>query len=192
MRREPLVFAFYQDKLYIFERTDKHSASVFGGPLEARTGGRRFGPKPLHHIACLRSRHLPAFGQHFVSDLHLTYGMHYSGCALSYRLSKMHEIELLHIAPERSSNDWPYPHFPPLLPYLPLRLDDAPQFESYDGFAQRFPNMPAPQPAELMVAVPPPATIGLSLWGGSDGHAVTIVFECDLTKKEVKAYSVTS
>jgi hypothetical protein len=192
MRCEPLVFAFHQDRLYTFEPTDAHSASAFGGPLEAKIGGRLFGPKPLHHIACLRSWHLPTLGQHFVSDLHLIYGMHYGGCELSYRLTKAREIELLDIEPQRSAEGWPYPDFPPLLPYLPLRLDDAPRFESYDDFARRFPNMPSPQPAELMVAVPPPATIGLSLWGGGDSNGVTIVFECDLTKKEVKAYNITS
>jgi hypothetical protein len=52
--------------------------------------------------------------------------------------------------------------------------------------------MPEKQPAELMVAVPPPATIGLSFWDSGDRDGVTIVFECDLKKKEVKVYSVTS
>jgi hypothetical protein len=192
MRREPLVFAFHDDKLYTFERTDQHSASVFGGPLHAKIIGRPFGPKPLHLIAHLRSWHLPVLGERFVFDLPLIYGMHYDGCELSYRIAKAHEIELLHIKPAESSDDWPYPHFPPLLPYLPLRLDDTPRLESYNSFAQRFPNMPWPQPAELVVAVPAPATIGLSLWGGGDGDDVTIVFECDLTKKEVRAYNMTS
>ena len=52
--------------------------------------------------------------------------------------------------------------------------------------------MPWPQPTELVVAVPPPAIIGMSFWGGGDGDDVTIVFECDLKKREVKAYNMTS
>jgi hypothetical protein len=52
--------------------------------------------------------------------------------------------------------------------------------------------MPAQQPAELIVAVPPPATIGVSLWGGADADDVTIMFACDLKKKQVSACNVTS
>jgi hypothetical protein len=44
----------------------------------------------------------------------------------------------------------------------------------------------------LVVAVPPTATIGLSFRDSGYGDGVTIVFECDLKKKEVKAYNVTS
>jgi len=190
MNREPLVFAFHDKTLYTFERTDQHSASVFGGPLDANITGRPFGPKPLHLIARLRSRHLSVLGQRFVFDLPLIYGMQYDGCELSYRITKSHEIELLHIEPASSLDDWPYPNFPPILPYIPLRLDDTPQLTNYDSFAQRFSNMPWPQPTELVVVVPSPATIGLSLWGGGD-DGVTIVFECDLEAKKVKAYSMT-
>jgi hypothetical protein len=50
--------------------------------------------------------------------------------------------------------------------------------------------MPEKQSAELVVAVPPPATIGLSFW--DDGDGVTIVLECDLQKGEVRAFNVTS
>ena len=190
MRREPLVFAFHDNKLYTFERTDQHSASVFGGPLQANLTGCPFGPKPLHLIAHLRSWHIPVLGERFVFDLPLIYGMHYDGCEMSYRRTKAHEIEILHIKPASSADDWPYPNFPPLLPYIPLRLDDTPRLTNYDEFAQRFPNMPWPQPAELVVAVPPPATIGLSLWGNGDG--VTIVFECDLDQQKVRVSNRTS
>lgn len=79
MRREPLVFAFHDNKLYTFERTDRHSASVFGGPLKANFTGCPFGPKPLHLIAHLRSWHIPVLGKRFVFDLPLIYGMHYDG-----------------------------------------------------------------------------------------------------------------
>jgi hypothetical protein len=75
---------------------------------------------------------------------------------------------------------------------MPLRLDDTPRLTNYDEFAQRFPNMPWPQPAELVVAVPAPATIGVSLWGSADANDVTIVFECDLKEKTVRASNRTS
>jgi hypothetical protein len=52
--------------------------------------------------------------------------------------------------------------------------------------------MPARQPAELIVAVPPPAAVGVSFWGGRDGDDTTIVFACDLKRKTVSAGHVTT
>jgi hypothetical protein len=53
--------------------------------------------------------------------------------------------------------------------------------------------MPEEQPAELVAVVPPPATIGVSLWGRTgDAEQVAVVFECDLDAKEVTAYNVCS
>jgi hypothetical protein len=192
MSGEPLVFAFHDDRLYTFERTDRHSVSVFGGPLTAKISGKPFGPKPLHVIACLAGRHIPALNEHHLIELPLIYGMHYSGCDMRYRVTYGRHIELLAITPAASSDDWPYPDFPPLLPYVPLRLDDIYTRASYDKFASRFPNMPDRQPADLVVAVPPPATLGLSLWGCGDGAGVTIVFACDLKDKRVGVTNVTS
>jgi hypothetical protein len=191
MPRETLVFAFHDDRLYTFERADRRSASVFGGPLNANICGRPFGPKPLHVIACLGGWHIPALNEHQLVELPLIYGMYYGG-RMDYRVKYGHHIELLGIEPASPSDDCPYPNFPPLLPYLPLRLDDTPRRVSYDEFASRFPNMPERQTADLVVAVPPPATLGLSLWGSADGDDVTILFECDLKAKEITATNVIS
>lgn len=191
MPSEPLVFAFHADRLYTFERAPRHSPSAFGGPLPAAIAGRRFGPKPLHLIARLAGWHIPALGENQLFDLPLIYGLNYDGCCLDYRVEYGHKVELTGIEPASSSDDWPYANFPPLLPYVPLRLDDTPRRSSYDEFAARFPNMPDPQPAELIVAVPSPATVGISLWG-EYGDDVTIVFVCDLRKKTVNASNRTS
>ena len=43
----------------------------------------------------------------------------------------------------------------------------------------------------LIVAVPPPATIGLSFWDVGDWDGVTIVFECDLQKRQMRAFNAT-
>ncbi|HEY7999228.1 MAG TPA: hypothetical protein VIE87_10445 [Pseudolabrys sp.] len=190
MQKEPLVFAFHDDRLYTFEQAERHSASVFGGPLSAKISGRPFGPKPLHLIVCLGGWHIPALNRHHLIELPLIYGLHYDGCRIDYRVEIARKVELLGIEPAASSDDWPYPYFPPLLPYVPLRLDDTPRPASYGEFAARFPNMPERQPAELIVAVPPPAAVGLSLWGEADGDGVTIVFACDLKAKKVSATNV--
>jgi hypothetical protein len=192
MSQELLVFAFHDDTLYIFEKAERFTASHFGGPPPRKISGQSFGPKPLHLIASLGCLHIPTLSKCYLSSLPLIYGMQYDGCVLSYRVEAPHEVELLEMKPATSLDDWPYANFPPLVPYIPLRLDDTPQRVGYDEFAERFPNMPEKQSAELVVAVPPPATIGLSFWDSGDWDGATIVFECDLKKKEIKAYNVTS
>ncbi|HEX5213006.1 MAG TPA: hypothetical protein VFW22_14880, partial [Pseudolabrys sp.] len=168
MLSEPLVFAFHADRLYTFERAERHSPSAFGGPLPAHISGRPFGPRPLHLIARLAGRHIPALSDNQLFDLPLIYGMNYDGCCLDYRVEYGHKVELTAIEPATSSDDWPYANYPPLLPYVPLRLDDTPRVERYREFAERFPNMPEEQPAELIVAVPPPASLGVSFWAAGD------------------------
>jgi hypothetical protein len=192
MQEEPLVFAFHNDRLYTFERAPQRSASVFGGPLTATISGPSFGPKPLHLIACLGGWHLPALNTNQLFELPLVYGLCYDGCRVDYRVQYGHSIELTSIQPAASSDDWPYPHFPPLLPYVPLRLDDTSRPSSYNDFAARFPNMPERQSAELIVAVPPPASVGVSFWADADANDVTLLFECDLQKKTVSACNVTN
>jgi hypothetical protein len=47
------------------------------------------------------------------------------------------------------------------------------------------------QPSDVIVLVPPPMTIGVSLWSREgDAEGVTSVFECDLSAKKVVAYNV--
>lgn len=127
INREPLVFAFHADTLYTFEPAVRGSASHFGGPPPAQIYGQPFGPRPLHLIASLGARHIPALGECYFGALPLIYGMYYDGCMLSYRVQVSHKVELLQIQPATSSDDWPYENFPPLVPYIPLRLDDTPQ-----------------------------------------------------------------
>jgi hypothetical protein len=191
MPAEPLIYAFHDDRLYTFERAGRHSASVFGGPLMATVTGQPFGPKPLHVIACLGGLHIPALNDHHLVELPLLYGLHYGGCRMRYRVTIARHVEMLQMTPAQSADDWPYPNFPPLLPFVPLRLSDAFRHASYDEFAAPFPNLPARQSADLMVAVPPPATLGVSLWGCGDDEGVTILFECDLKTGTVNVSNVT-
>lgn len=186
---ESLVYAFHDDWLYSFERADKHTASCFGGPLEVEISGKPFGPRPLHLVASLGGHHIPVLSKANIQSLPLIFGMYYDGCELSYRADGQ-RIELLELSPAMSADDWPYANFPPLLPYVPLRLSDMPRRSSYETFADMFYNMPEKQGGDLIVAVPTPATIGLSLWSGFAGDAVTIVFECDLKEKIIRGTSV--
>src|SRR5262249_12507343 len=155
--------------------------------MEAKLSGIEHGPKPLHLIACLSSDHLPVLGRHHIYDLPLIYGMCYDGCTLEYRVDTGSQVELLKLSPTQSSDDWPYPNYPPLLPYVPLQIA-AERSASYADFVERFDNMPEQLTTELMVAVPNPATLGISLWGSPS--AVTIVFECDSSDHMLYAFNV--
>jgi hypothetical protein len=185
MVQEQLVLAYCDGTVFSFERAQTHSASQFGGPMEVQLFGIEHGPKPLHMIARLESIHLPALGQHHVFSLPLIYGMCYDGCDLEYRIH-IGKVELRKLRPTQSSEDWPYRHFPALLPYVPLQIGHTRRC-SYGEFAEPFPNMPSAQPTDLVVVVPPPATLGVSLWGMGDGDDVTILFECDLAERMVYA-----
>jgi hypothetical protein len=194
MPAEQLVLAFHDDKKFCFERAPVRSESTFGGPMIPQIEGVEYGPKPLHMIAELSWMHMPALSEEsHINKLPLIYGMHYSGCTLRYRVGGA-GIELLEIEPCESLEDWPYANFPPLLPYIPLRLSDVPTRASYAKFVDAFghSNLDNTQRADLVAIVPPPASIGLSLWGMGDGEDVMIVFECDLKQKEVLAYNVTT
>jgi hypothetical protein len=194
MPAEQLVLAFHDNKKFCFERAPVRSESTFGGPMNPRIEGVEFGPRPLHMIAELSWMHMPALSDvSRINKLPLIYGMYYSGCKLRYRVVPG-GIELLELEPRESLEDWPYSNFPPLLPYIPLRLSDVPTRASYTKFVDAFghSNLDNRQPADLVAIVPPPASIAVSLWGRGDGEDVMIVFECDLKKKEVLAYNVTT
>src|SRR5215470_4361801 len=167
MAEEQLVLAYCDGTVFLFERAQKHSDSVFGGPMRPEVSGIEHGPKPLHMIAELARRHFSPLDRRDLFDIPLIYGMCYDGCDIEYRVDVVGNVELLRLSPTESSEDWPYLHFPPLLPYVPLQIGGT-RSSSYEEFAQTFPNMPATQPSELVVAVPPPATLGVSLWGIGD------------------------
>jgi hypothetical protein len=186
MAEEQLVLAYCDGTVFSFERAQKHSASQFGGPMEVELSGIEHGPKPLHMIGRLGSSHLPALGQHHLFSLPLIYGICYEGCELEYRVDVVGKVQLRKLRPTQSLEEWPYRHFPPLLPYVPLQVGDT-RHCSYAEFAEPFPNMPGAQPTDLVVVVPPPATLGVSLWGMGDGDDVTILFECDLADRIVYA-----
>jgi hypothetical protein len=186
MAEEQLVWAYCQGTLFTFERAQARTSSMFGGLTEMTVSGIEHGRQPFRMIAQLAASDLRASGHRGLFDIPLIYGMCYDGCSLEYHVDGRGNIELRRLSPTQSSDDWPYRHFPLLLPYFPLALG-ATRRSSYDEFAERFPNMPEQQSADLVVAVPNPATLGISLWGRSAGDDVTILFECDLAEKIVEA-----
>jgi len=162
MTRERLAYAHRNGIEYVFAAARKLSSSHFGGPMQRAIVGVPHGPASLHFIAELGGRHIPGLSGPHLFGLPLLYGMAFEGCQLTYLVPVAKPIEILAIQPARSSEMWPYRHFPPLLPYVPLALVQTRPC-AYATFAERFPNMPDRPSGDLVVAVPPPATIGLSL-----------------------------
>jgi hypothetical protein len=191
---EQLVFAYYNGTLFSFERAHSYSASEFGGPIDVKLSGIEHGPKPIHLIAQLAASHLRAkplgaAERDNLFDIPLIYGMCFDGCNIDYHVDIKGNVEIRKMRPTESSDDWPYRNYPSLLPYLPLRVGETRDC-SYAEFAEPFCNMPEQQTTELVVAVPTPATLGVSLWGRGAGEYVTIVFECDLAERMVYAFNV--
>jgi hypothetical protein len=188
-----LIAAFTEGIRYEFVPTQQYSASAFGGPGEITLRGPRHGPAPLHFIGRISKVHLPILARpKSYFDLPLVYGMRYSGCRLGYRLARTSDAKLTvtGLVPRRSSSDWPYEQYPSLLPYVPLKLGRRRRM-TYEAFARRYPNMADAQPADLVVVVPPPFGIGVSLWGPiGDAEGVTLVFECDVSRRAITAYNI--
>jgi len=187
--REELVVIYQNGTVTPLVRSDKYSPSVFGGPLEAVISGNRF-ETPLHHIATVNHNQLPILSEpQCIREIPLVYGLFYSGCVLEYTFEQGN-IAVQSIEPKEPTENWPYANFPVLLPYVPLEVGTV-MAESWEQFLRRAPNLPGEQPSEVVVLVPPPATLGFSMWGrDGDAEGVTIVFECSLKEKRVAAYNV--
>lgn len=190
-RKERLIHAHCDGVDYTFVRANRVSYAWFGGPMDHEVTGLEHGPRKLHFIGHLGSRAIPPLGRPTIFELPLVYGMCFNGGDVTYRLTGFRKIEVLQMSQRRSLEDWPYAGFPDLLPYVPLERAAATP-RSYADFAKRFPNLPDRPEGQLIVCVPPPATIGLSLWGSGDWEGVTIVFDCDLRTGTVHAYNVTT
>jgi hypothetical protein len=194
MSAEQLVSLFYDGSVYSFERSHEHSPFTFGRPLEGtlRFPGVPKDDRPLHMVASLYLGRIPKVTKHygFQTELPLIYGFTYSGCEIKYRVKITGNIEILKLSPTKSCHDFPYKNYPPILPYVPLKIS-KPRRCTYSNFVEEIPNMDEKQPAELIVAVPPPATLGFSLWGPmGDAEGVVVVFECSVADRTVRAYNV--
>jgi hypothetical protein len=187
--REELVFIYQNDTVTPLVRSQEHSFSVFGGPLDAEVSGSELAT-PLHHIATINHNQLEILGApRYVWELPLVYELSYSGCTLEYTFERG-AVSIQSVKPKDATESWPYANFPVLLPYVPLEVGTV-LTEPWEHFSRRAPNLPEEQPSEVVVLVPPPATLGFSMWGRSgDAEGVTIVFECSLNEKRIAAYNV--
>ena len=182
--------AYCDGNAYFIEPADTHLRNFltyFGGPLDMRFTGIQYGPHRLHRVLTLDDSMIPGLKEHTVSSMPLFYGLRFSGCRLMYRVRRRSVCHITEIEPRRSLRDWPYLDYPPLLPYIPLRLQ-----RRISCTPQRFAKL-SWQGLDIglknLVAIVPPIPVGgVSLWGPTgDAEGVQIIFECDLENQIIKA-----
>lgn len=170
---------------------DGRGSAFVGGPLQQKFTGRRFGPEPLHRIFSFHAGVLPQPDGHKLQGrMAVFYGLRYNGCQLRYRvpvqegvncqfnMEASQAVEVLEIAPTKSSPAWPYEHYPGLLPYVHLEEASRTPVEP-EEFAATFTwqGVDGISDNDLVVVVPAIANLGMSMWGfGGDDAAVQIVY----------------
>ncbi len=131
----PYPYAYYRGKVVIFTRSEQFETSYFGGPGDDCIDGKDYGPSHIHHIARIANQALGIEGYGFGFAVPFYYGMCFDGCSLRYKRTAASAIEITEIVPSESSDDWPYPGFPPLLPYFPLKVEESKEF-SFEEFSE--------------------------------------------------------
>ena len=184
--------AYCEGKAYFMEpagEVPRTWHAYLGGPLEMQFTGARHGPQRLHRVLTVEGNFIPELSQHGVSSIPFFYGMRFSGCQLAYQFTRAHGsgCQITSIEPTRSSSSWPYADYPPLLPYIPLKLQKCTACTP-KRFAKLTWQGLEIRPRALVVIVPPFPAGGVSLWGPTgDVEGVQIIFECDLGKRIVTA-----
>ncbi|HEX4950376.1 MAG TPA: hypothetical protein VFZ34_27170 [Blastocatellia bacterium] len=179
--------AYYANRAYFFERSNRYSPTYLGGPSEVAFAKGRYSSTQLHHIFTITSSVIPEMQEDHVYEVPLFYGLRYSGCELTYRMPKNSTCKIVKLSPDEPSPNWPYPNYPSLLPYLPLSLARWEYCEPAEFVALTHQGLEI-QPKTIVVIVPPIFTLGVSMWGKrGDAEGVQIIFECDFKRKTIKA-----
>jgi hypothetical protein len=190
LRTKNFPYAYYRGKVFRFAASKQTRFSFFGGPARHLVGGVEHGPHPLHHVMTIWNRDLDIPGYDFGNEVPLLYGLCFDGCRLEYKRTATRAIELTKLTPASSSDDWPYPYYPLLLPYVPLEVEES-QACSLDEFSSSvMQGVKSVNDSEVLVVVPPNPEIGMSIWGlDGDADDVQIIFRYDTQTGVTKAYN---
>jgi hypothetical protein len=190
--RDYLIAAFLEGYAYFLSAGPSLSKSVFGGAPPFVVSGipeTIYDTSALHFVGCISHYDIPPLARH-ISGIPLFYGFVFDACDLTYELDSPSKVNLMDLSPARPTKGFPYENYPATFPLVPLRLGRK-QRMTYDKFSSGYPNLEEDQPADLVVAVPPALSLGVSMWGEyGDADDVTVVFECDLSDRTVRAYNV--
>lgn len=186
----PYPFSYHKGKVTAFTKSDQYEVSYFGGPGDFEVTGLKHGPRPLHHIATIATRDLGVEKTGLGFSIPFYYGMRFDGGSVNYKNSAYSEIEVTAMSPSESSDDWPCPGFPDLLPYIPLKVGACEEMDVEEFSEYVMQGVDPTNEDVLILVVPPNPRMGVSMWGpAGDAEEVQIIFNCDVAKGTVEAYN---
>jgi hypothetical protein len=200
---ETLIWPFFHANGCVFtlERSETPADAFFGGPFELEIVGRQ-DRLHLHRTLTL----LSGSGEWnwpqqraLIGAIPLLYGFQYGENELSYRLEgarvpgqgtrlreRIHDMSLDASTYEA---DWPYVNFPPLLPYIHLRIASqraVSQREFCSSYIEH--ELDCPEDA-VIVGVPTNHSLGYSMWGlEGDQQGILLLFVLDVKTLRVTAW----
>jgi hypothetical protein len=192
-------FVYANRRVFTLERSETPADAFFGGPFELEIVGRQ-DRLHLHRTLTLSASRLnwPEQRELF-GKIPLLYGFQYGQNQLSYRLhgaeipqqgtqlrERIHDVSL---DASTYDADWPYVSYPPLLPYIHLRIAserDISLSEFCSSYIEAEVNC-----AEdvVIVGVPTNHTLGYSMWGlEGDQQGILLLFVLDVKTLRVTAW----
>lgn len=178
MKPEDLIYpaVFFQGNVYFLEHANRITSSRFGGPVDYDVTGIKHGPRKLHHFLTLQGDSFePLWNTPGVFVMQLPYAMCFGGGDMTY-VHSYTGVTIEEMSQATSSEDWPYPDYPAMLPYFPLRLKERVE-STLDEFTAPFALNLEASSSDAVVIVPPSPVLGMSLWGPSgDAEGVLVVF----------------
>lgn len=186
-------FAYHRGKRISFIRSDQSGGSYFGGPGDDVIETCQDGPYHIHHIASISNRDVGVLGYEFGFSIPFYYPMRVDGCELSYRRTATKAIQITSLAPpEPPGVEWPFPYegYPPLLPYIPLKVHEVEDVSLEDFSEDVMQGIEDLEKDELVFVVPPNPTMGVSLWGPwLDAEDLQIIFRYHSSTGTMRVYS---
>jgi len=180
---DDLLLAYSNKRLVRFRRSRHYESSWFGGPAQSYPTGIEHGPRRLHHVATISRWMLEQIGVSGISQWPLFYGFTFDGCRLSYRVPKLHSVELLSLNQTESSGEFPYCDYPTYLPYCRMATTGPEHADMRMMLHQHI----EVERHQVVILLPCLFTLGMSLWGAAgDGMEVQVVFVVDPEEKTVR------
>lgn len=193
---EQYPYLYYRGRATTFVRSAVTRGSYFGGPGHFAIKGVPHGPMPLHHLATICTSDLGIEDSRFGGHIPFYHGMCYKCCDLTYRLpvhtikvASAPSMEVTGIDPSVSSDDWPYAHYPKLLPYLPLMVQETIEMPLETFSESVMQGIDELSDDELVFVVPPNPGMGVSLWGPRGDMAnVQVIFIYNTKTGKTRVY----
>jgi hypothetical protein len=184
-------YAFFKGKVTTFQPSSRFCPTYFGGPSDLLViDGKKYGPRPLHHVMTINNRDLDVSGYDFGFNVPLFYGLCFDGCRLEYRRRASAAVEVLAITPQESSEDWPYPFYPFYLPYVQLEVKEVRDCSLQEFSGSVMQGIKSVPDDELVVIVPANPGLRMSVWGpAGDAESIQIIFRYDISTGITRAYN---